>query len=78
MPQRVRSLTAVAWVTVEVQVQSLVAQWVKVSHVAAATAMFAAMARIQSLAQDLPYTMAIKGKKERERGRLGGKEGGKE
>ena len=58
-----------AWVNVEVWVQSLDWQSVLNTRVAAAEAYVAAVAQIQSLAQELPYTSgaAIKKKKKKKK-----------
>ena len=65
MVQWVKNPTAVAWVAEEVQVPSQLVQWVKVFALLHLWQRSAAVAQIQSLAQELTYASsgAIKKKK---------------
>ena len=68
MTQWVKNSIAAAWVAVEVQVRSpCPLQWVKGSGIATAELQVAAVAWIQSLAQELPYDTgaAVKLKKKK-------------
>ena len=75
--QWVKNPTAVAQITVEVQVQSLAQHsGLSIQHCFSCD-VGCSFAQIQPLAQELPYAMGVAKKKKEER-KVGSKEGGKE